>query len=92
MPQWIPAVIALIPLLTNSSAFADEVLMKNGGRISGSIVNKSGEILKLKTDYAGELRIKWSEVNALRTDGPVDVMLTDGRLGSARLEPAPEGG
>lgn len=92
MPHWIPAVIALILLLTHNSAVADEVLMKNGDRISGSIVNKSGEILKLKTDYAGELRIKWSEVNALRTDGPVDVMLTDGRLESARLEPAPEEG
>ena len=92
MPHGILSVIALLLLLAHDRAFADEVLLKNGDRISGSIVSKSGDILKLKTDYAGQLSIRWAEVKSLRTDGPVDVMLTDGSLESVRLEPAPDEG
>jgi len=84
--------IALALLAACGSALADEVLLKNGDRISGTIVSKSGDVLKLKTDYAGELKIKWAEVQALRTSEPVDVMLSDGRLESVLIEPAAQGG
>lgn len=73
------------------SAVADEVLLKNGDRISGTVVSKSGDILRMKTGYAGEIKIKWADVKALRTDAPVDLMLTDGSFDSARVEIAPDG-
>lgn len=73
------------------SAVADEVLLKNGDRISGTVLSKSGDTLKVKTGYAGELKIKWAEVKAVRTDVPVDLIFTDGSLESLRMEPAPDG-
>lgn len=59
------------------SAFADEILLKNGDQISGKIVKKIGTKIYIKTSYAGEIAIKWKEVNGITTDEPVEILLTD---------------
>jgi len=41
------------------------------------VVKKEKELLKLKTAYAGEIEIKWAQVERLEMDAPVKVMLKD---------------
>jgi len=62
-------------LLMSSNAMADEVRLKNGGRLPGKIMGMEDGKLLLKTSYAGEISIEWSEVATLRTDTPVNVVL-----------------
>jgi hypothetical protein len=58
-----------------SSAAADEVVLKNGDRISGEIASKSTDVVVVRTDYAGEVSIRWSEIATLSTTRAVEVLL-----------------
>lgn len=71
------------------AALADQVTMANGDRLSGAVVHKDGEVLVLRTTYAGEVRLRLADVAAIATDEPVDLLLDDGTQLRARLgEPA----
>jgi len=78
-----------MPLLTILSlsllclpAFADQVSLKNGDRLSGSIVKSDDDAktLLIKTDLAGEVTIKWDAVTAIVSSQPLHITLSDGRV------------
>jgi len=79
-----PRTILLAPMLglvlglAATAAAADVVVLKNGDRLSGSVVKKAGGTLTLKTGFANELKIDWSQVQSLTTDSPVEVLKSDG--------------
>jgi len=54
---------------------ADQVLLKNGDKISGTVLNKSGSVLEMKTDYADKVVIKWDAIETLKSDKPMTVIL-----------------
>ncbi len=62
-----------------ASARADQVTLKNGDRLSGAIVKADGKTLILKTDYAGDVTLKWPAVVAFTTSEPVHVALAGGQ-------------
>jgi putative salt-induced outer membrane protein YdiY len=53
--------------------------MKNGDRVTGVIVKKDAKNLTIKTDHFGEVTTGWDQVDSIRTDKPVTVVLEDGR-------------
>jgi putative salt-induced outer membrane protein YdiY len=59
------------------SLLADELRMKNGDRMTGTVVKMEDKILVFKTSYAGDIPIKWEAVEAVKTDSPVQVVLED---------------
>lgn len=59
------------------TAQADEVLLKNGDKISGTVLNKSGSVLEMKTPYADKVVIKWDAVDTLNSDKPMTITLKD---------------
>lgn len=59
------------------SAIADEVLLKNGDKISGTILSKSGSVLEMKTAYAEKIVIKWDAIETLNSDRPLNITLKD---------------
>jgi len=61
----------------SETLLADEVQMKNGDRMTGRIVKMENKILLFKTSYAGDIPIKWEDVEALKTNSPVQVTLGD---------------
>jgi len=67
--------LAAAVVLTAAAAQADTVTLANGDRLSGKVLHKSGDVLTFETTYAGEIKIRWSEVRTLTTDAPVGVML-----------------
>ncbi len=69
--------VMLFGLLLPIQAICDEVFMKNGDRLTGNVVRKSDNILILKTSYAGEIEIQWSDVSHLVTEQPVHIVLDD---------------
>ncbi len=69
----------------NLIASADQVTMTNGDRLSGTIVKSDDTTLVLKTDYAGEVQLKWSAVQDIRSTQPLHVVLKNGQTVSGRV-------
>lgn len=72
-------VLVLMCVLT-SVAKGDQVTLKNGDRVSGTIVKSDGKTLVLKTEAAGELTIKWDLVSGIVSSQPLSLQLKDGRI------------
>jgi putative salt-induced outer membrane protein len=54
-------------------AFADQVTLKNGDHLTGSITKSDGKTLVLKTDYAGDLTIKFDAIQSFSSTGDLHV-------------------
>jgi putative salt-induced outer membrane protein len=80
-------VIAAILFLTAFS-FADQVTLANGDRITGTIKSSDGSSLVIKTDYAGELTVKWSAIKTVFSEQPLYVMGKDGRAVVGKISAA----
>jgi putative salt-induced outer membrane protein len=61
---------------------ADQVTLKNGDRLSGSIVKTDDEkkSLEIKTELAGEVIVQWDAVTAIVSSQPLHLTLSDGRV------------
>lgn len=72
--------IALLLLCLSTTIVADQVTMKNGDRLSGSIVKFDGKNLILKSEFAGDVTIPWDAVTAIVSTEPLNVGLKDGQM------------
>lgn len=68
----------LVAVLAASPARADTVQLKNGDKITGTLVHVLDGKVVLKTDAAGEITIDVAQVESIATDQPVKVELPDG--------------
>jgi putative salt-induced outer membrane protein YdiY len=66
-----------LALLSMSALWADQVTLKNGDRVTGAIVKKDGDTLTIKTDLMGEVSVKWDQVESVRSDAPLNVVVGD---------------
>jgi putative salt-induced outer membrane protein YdiY len=72
--------LALIVFAATVS-YAEQVTLKNGDHLTGSIVSMDGKKLVLKTTYAGEVPIDWAEVTQFSSDKqPLVVTKADKQL------------
>jgi len=60
------------------SVQADEILFKNGDRISGKVLGIEGGKMKIKTAVAGEITVKADDVKTFSTDAPVEFRTKEG--------------
>jgi putative salt-induced outer membrane protein YdiY len=65
--------------LLSLTAFADTVTLKNGDRLTGKIVSFDDKELLLKTEYAGDVKIKREVITSVNSDTPLVVTLPDGK-------------
>lgn len=56
------------------SALADEVVLRNGDRLSGTVLHLAGGKLYLRASYAERIVLAWRDVASLATDAPVAVL------------------
>ncbi|WP_031495052.1 DUF481 domain-containing protein [Bryobacter aggregatus] len=56
---------------------ADQVVLKNGDRVTGSIVKKDAKEITIKTDKFGLVTTAWDEVASIIADKPLTVVLPD---------------
>jgi putative salt-induced outer membrane protein len=71
-------VVVALFLLT-IPALADQVTLKNGDRLTGSITKSDGKELVIKTDYAGDVTVKFDAIQAITSAGDLNVSLKDGK-------------
>ena len=68
-----------------SAALADQVVLKNGDRLSGVIVKSDTKNLVLKSKFAGEVTIQWPAIDQITSDQPLHVALTSGQTAVGKL-------
>ena len=62
-----------------SSALADQVTLKNGDRLSGTIAKTDDDKLEMKSEFAGDVKLPWSAVVAIVSAEPLHIALKNGQ-------------
>lgn len=75
----------LAALLAAPGAAADELLLRDGSRILGTVKKKAGNTLEFNTSFAGTIMVDWDQVSELRTDQPAQVLLGNDKVISATV-------
>lgn len=60
-----PRVVLPLLLTLSCSLFADQVVLKNGDRLSGTIEKSDDKSLVIKTEFAGEVTVQWPKENVV---------------------------
>jgi len=71
--------VCVLIALSCPIVFADQIVLKNGDRITGTIVKKDGDKIVIKTESAGIITILWSAVQSIVAEKPVNLELSDGQ-------------
>jgi putative salt-induced outer membrane protein YdiY len=68
---------------------ADQVILKNGDKLTGTIVDSDGKTLTLKSDsvgevqdskFVGEVKIQWDAIQSITSSQPLAVTSKDGKV------------
>ena len=69
------------PAMANDSAVpADEIILKNGSRILGTVTAARNGVVTVETGFAGTLSIQSEEIQSIQTQGNLVVEMDDGRV------------
>jgi putative salt-induced outer membrane protein len=68
-----------------SIAVADQVTLKNGDRLTGSIVSGDGKTLLVKTEFEGPVTIQWDAIIAIESSENLNLTLKDGQRLSGKV-------
>src|SRR5262249_46901358 len=66
-------------------AAADQITLKNGDHMSGTIVKSDGKALVLNTDYAGDVTLKFDAISGIQSDAQLHVELQDGKTAAGTV-------
>jgi hypothetical protein len=69
--------IALLGLSTVS--FADQITLKNGDRLTGTVVKSDGKTLVVHTDAGGDITLKFDAIQDIKTDKELHVGVKGGK-------------
>src|SRR5580704_10907306 len=62
-----------------ASGKADQVTLKNGDRLTGTIVKSDAKLLVIKTEFAGDVNVQWEAVTGSASSQPLHLALKDGQ-------------
>ena len=66
-------------VLLSSCLFADQIVFKNGDRLTGTIVKSDGKTLVIHTDTADDVTIKYEDIQEFKSDQVLHVGLKGGK-------------
>jgi putative salt-induced outer membrane protein YdiY len=72
--------VALLVFLCSGYALADEVILTNGDRLSGKIIDIRDGIMTLETGYSEPVKLKFEAVEKMSSTEPVELHLSDGEV------------
>ena len=92
-PGLFPAIAGILFLsyVFSAACLADQVILKNGDRLTGKIVKAVEKKLTLKSDLAGEVIIPMENIQTFSSDEPVELHFQDGTVSKQKIEQAPAG-
>lgn len=72
--------LLLLIAIGAQSVLADKIVLKNGDRLTGTILRKDADSITLQTDAMGAVKIKWTLVSEVVSDKPIAITLEDGKI------------
>jgi hypothetical protein len=70
------------------TAFADQITMKDGDRISGDIVKKDGQSVTIKSKNFGTVTLKWDDIATVKTvKAPIETQGTQIKVEAQTVDP-----
>ena len=72
------AILSMVVLAP--TVFADQITLKNGDRLTGTIITSDAKTLVLKTEYADAVTIKWDFVQQIESSQPLYVGTKGGQV------------
>jgi putative salt-induced outer membrane protein len=93
-------IVAFIMFLGLSPAvLADQITLKNGDHLTGTVVKSDGKVLVLHTEFAGDVTLQFAAITQITTDKALHVALKNGQTvvgpittSDGNLEVAPKSG
>ncbi len=79
MRKHLSFILLTMVILHSILALADQVVLKNGDRLSGDILKSDSKALVIKTEFAGEVTIKWSAVDEIHSTQPLHVEIKNAK-------------
>ena len=87
----VTAVMLLSVRAVAAGARTDSIILKNGDRFTGEVIQMRQGKLQVKTDDAGTLSIEWDKVASITTADQYDVTLRNGSHRLGRFRPGTGG-
>lgn len=75
----------LMLIVFGSGSRVDQVTLKNGDRLTGSIVSGDGKTLLMKTEFAGDVTIQWAAIIGIESSQNLNLTLKDGTKISGKI-------
>ena len=63
--------------LLASAAFADQITLKNGDHLTGTIVKSDGKVLVLHTEFAGDVTVQFAAITQIATEKELHISTSD---------------
>jgi putative salt-induced outer membrane protein YdiY len=60
-----------------SAAFADQITLKNGDHLTGTVVKSDGKTLVLHTEFAGDVTVQFAAITQITTDKELHITTSD---------------
>lgn len=86
---WLALILAVATSIA-SVAHADQIVLKNGDRLTGKLT-AAGSKLTIETKAAGKVTVDLKDVKTFSTDEPTDIVLKDGTKLRGRIASAENG-
>lgn len=82
MSKFLCSVVICLLVLTAAApgVLADQIILKNGDRLTGKIVKKDGDKIIIETESAGTVAILWTAVERIVSEAPLNLQLSDGQV------------
>lgn len=77
--------LILLAVALVSNVLADQVVLKNGDRLTGQVVKLDGKNLTIKTDFAGDIDIPWSAIQQITSDQQLQLQSSTGQTAVGRV-------
>jgi putative salt-induced outer membrane protein YdiY len=76
---WRSVLTAVVLGVLAICASADQLTLKNGDRLTGTIVKSDAKTVLIKTEFSGDVTVQWDAVTSIMSSQPLHVDLKDGQ-------------
>src|ERR1700722_3883930 len=74
------SILAVAICVFTACAHADQVTLKNGDRLTGTIVKSDDKTLLIKTELSGDVNVQWEAVTSIVSSQNLHLGLKDGQV------------
>ncbi len=78
-------------IIISAPISADQIVLENGDKLTGTVVNIDNGTVTFSTDYSDPVKIQSSKIKEVITDTPVEVHLLEGEVLKGTLRTVEDG-